>query len=194
MTKHQRIKYLERMGIDVWLANDTDRVESPESDICHSDLNLGERKLCHECNTSHITEGGLGNNNSGLLLLAEKSNKDADFSQFLWSKAGILIEAILYSINLGIQDVAISVTCCKKFNIQRIKDLQPKMILVFGEDSAQKVLETEKSIGELRQIIHMIENIPTIVTLHPNELCVNPSLKKEVLRDLDFMQNHAQEQ
>jgi len=31
------------------------------------------------------------------------------------------------------------------------------------------------------------------VTLHPNELCVNPSLKKEVLRDLDFMQNHAQE-
>jgi len=193
MTKHQRINYLERMGIDVWLAKDFDKTRLSETNIVDSNLDLDERKLCHECNTPHTHEGGLDNNNSGLLLLAEKSNKDGDSSLFLWSKAGALMEAILYSIGLGIKDVAISVTCCKKFNLQRIKDAQPNMILIFGEKSAQTVLETKKPIGELRQTIHMIEKIPTIVTFHPNELFVDPCLKKEVLLDLDFMQTQNQD-
>ena len=67
------------------------------------------------------------------------------------------------------------------------------MILIFGEKSAQTVLETKKPIGELRQTIHMIEKIPTIVTFHPNELFVDHSLKKEVLLDLDFMQTQNQD-
>jgi hypothetical protein len=35
----------------------------------------------------------------------------------------------------------------------------------------------------------MIENIPSVVTFHPNELIKNPNLKKEVSQDLTFMES-----
>ena len=77
----------------------------------------------------------------------------------------------------------------KKVILKKINYLRPKKIVIFGEKSAQMMLEFQKPINELRQIIHRIENIPSIVSFHPNELFKNPDLKKEASRDLTFMES-----
>jgi hypothetical protein len=190
MKEHQRINYLERLDIDVWCTRDTDKNESPEYDMSGIHAKASDRVLCDECNTYHVLEGALEKNHySGLLLLAENSNNDASYSQFLWAKTSGLLEAMLYSINLELKNVAISITCCRKFNIKKINNLRPKKIVIFGEKSAHIMLKSQKSINELRQIIHMVENIPSVVTFHPNELIKNPNLKKEVSQDLTFMES-----
>ncbi|MDB2543744.1 hypothetical protein N9X63_01585 [Woeseiaceae bacterium] len=190
MKEHQRINYLERLGIDVWCARDTDKNELSEYDMNGIHAKASDRVLCEECNTYHLLEGALEKNHySGLLFLAENSNNDTSYSQFLWAKTSRLVEAMLYSINLELKNIAISVTCCRKFNIKKINYLRPKKIVIFGEKSAQMMLESQKPINELRQIIHRIENIPSIVSFHPNELFKNPDLKKEASRDLTFMES-----
>jgi len=190
MTDNQRINYLERLGIDIWYTHDSLIDQSSASNLSASDNKRSEKVLCDECNTYHLLEDALESNHfSGLLLLAENSNNDNDCSQFLISKVSNLVEAILYSMNLKLGDVAISVTCCRGFSVKKINNLQPQKIVIFGEKSAQIVLESKKSIHELRQTIHFIDEVPAVVTFHPNEIFKNSSLKKEVSKDLDLIRS-----
>ena len=69
---------------------------------------------------------------------------------------------------------------------KEIEHNNPKNLIIFGENSAQAVLNTRKSYNELQGLTQEIKGIPTIVTFHPSELLSEPSLKEKLWEHLSL--------
>lgn len=122
-------------------------------------------------------------------------------SQVLPDAADALFTKIIQSIKLTRKDVFITplikchtqqkpVVASKNFKVcythleRQIELLQPKVICILGELTAWSLLKTKESITTLRESVHTLKNIPTIVTYHPRDLITNGELKYPVWDDI----------
>jgi uracil-DNA glycosylase len=62
--------------------------------------------------------------------------------------------------------------------------LKPKVIVALGATAAAALLDTRKSLGELRNKVHSYGGIPLVVTYHPAALLRNPNWKKPAWDDV----------
>jgi uracil-DNA glycosylase family 4 len=71
---------------------------------------------------------------------------------------------------------------------------QAPMVLLLGQECAQAVLKTGKTLDELRQETHRMEGREFFVTYHPAELLRKEELKRKAWEDLQWLQRRmAQE-
>ena len=59
-----------------------------------------------------------------------------------------------------------------------------KVIIAMGEEAAQQLLNSTESIESLRGKAHMVENVPLVVTYHPNDLLQHLANKAKMWDDL----------
>jgi DNA polymerase len=71
--------------------------------------------------------------------------------------------------------------------------VQAPMVLILGQECAQTVLKTGKTLEELRQETHFMEGRPFFATYHPNELLKNEALKRKAWEDLQWLQRRMAE-
>lgn len=78
-----------------------------------------------------------------------------------------------------------AVSSCQTFLHQEIHQVKPKVLLVFGESLARRLLDVDVgSKMNMRQAQHLYQETPVIVTHDPHFLLKHPQAKYEVWQDL----------
>ena len=85
---------------------------------------------------------------------------------------------------------AIEVQACQHYLHQQIQLVQPKVILALGRFAAQTLLDTDRSIGQLRNTVHTWRNMPLIVSYHPAYLLRSLPEKAKAWQDLCLARRH----
>ena len=154
------------------------------------------------------TVPGMGVPNPAVLVVGEGpgAEEDAQGLPFV-GPAGKLLDKMLEAISLS-RDVncyiANIVKCrppknrdpeqdecaaCRAFLDAQIDVLQPKMILAMGRIASHNLLNTESSLGRLRNNFYEYKNIPLLVTYHPSALLRNEDLKRPAWEDLKLFKS-----
>lgn len=85
---------------------------------------------------------------------------------------------------------ATEVQACQHYLHQQIQLVQPKIILALGRFAAQTLLETDRSIGQLRNTVHTWRSMPLVVSYHPAYLLRSLPEKAKSWQDLCLARRH----
>lgn len=145
---------------------------------------------------------GAGNPEAELMLLGAAPSQEEDLlGEVFVGDVGELLDAMLKAIGLDRHQVYISTVlkcmltddrpisvaernACLLYLQQQIALLKPKVILVFGQNAAQALLDTNEDMHRLRSQQYQFGNILVMASHHPAELLKNPVLKRESWHDL----------
>lgn len=150
---------------------------------------------------------GVGNQQADVMIIGEApgAEEDKQGEPFV-GRAGQLLNAMLKAAGFERNDVYIAniLKChppqnrdpspeeaaqCWPYLKRQIELIQPKVILALGRIAAQRLLQTNTSLGRLRGKLHYLEDItvPVIVTYHPAYLLRAPQEKRKSWEDLQFL-------
>ena len=165
---------------------------------------------CSKCSLSKQKTNiipGQGVSNPEVLVLGENpSEEDDQLGQPFTGEAGKLLDKMLAAIQLGRNCncyLSNTVKChppynreadkneresCKSYLDAQIHLLKPKMILALGKTVLSTILNINEdfSLNKYRGQILNYNNIPLVVTYHPNALLRNIEFKKPAWEDLKF--------
>jgi len=155
---------------------------------------------CQNCNLSKIRKNsvfGSGNKNAKLFIIGSIPNIDEDNkTQVFIGIEGILLDNMLKVLDLSRSDVyTTNILKCKSQNHrqftnadmdncfsylkQQIDLVKPKMLIIFGEQVAQFILKTDKSMATLTTEMYDYNGILVFVMEHPEQLLLSGSSKKQ---------------
>ena len=75
---------------------------------------------------------------------------------------------------------------CAPYLDAQIELIQPRLIVALGKVAAQRLLNTDASLGSLRGKVHQYRGIPLVVTYHPSYLLRTLTEKAKAWEDLLF--------
>ena len=177
----------------------------PLADLASLEAIAEATRVCERCalcasRTNAVP--GEGNPRAGLVFVGEGpgATEDATGRPFV-GQAGKLLDDIIAAIGLRREDVYIAnvVKCrppqnrtplpdetaaCMPFLRRQLALLGPKVIVALGATAAAALLDTRKSLGDLRGKVHSYGGIPLVVTYHPAALLRNPNWKKPAWDDV----------
>ena len=78
---------------------------------------------------------------------------------------------------------------CLPFLIGQINIIKPKIIVALGKVVGKILLEKDVALEEMRNKKCYFNNIPLVVTYHPNALLRNQSLKKKAWEDFKYIRD-----
>jgi DNA polymerase len=171
-------------------------------------LNLLAKKIsrCEKCeelaNTRTQTIFDRGNPNAKLVFLGEAGGKDEDRQgKCFVGKAGKLLDNILTACNLTENDVyicnilkchppnnrvptEIEASNCRKFLDLQLKVVSPKFIICLGSTAAQRLLNVDIPISQMRGNWYEYNGIKVMATFHPAYALRNSVAKHEIYKDI----------
>lgn len=145
---------------------------------------------------------GVGNPMARLCFVGEAPGADEDIQgEPFVGRAGQLLTKIIEACQLKREDVYIlnvlkcrppdnrtplpnEVSNCRPFLDRQLAVIRPEYICCLGGVAAQTLLNTDRTIGQLRGKFHDYRGIPVMCTYHPAYLLRNPSAKREVWEDM----------
>ncbi|WP_067563168.1 uracil-DNA glycosylase [Halofilum ochraceum] len=159
---------------------------------------------CGLCETRTQAVPGVGSLTADLLVIGEAPGQEEDRrGEPFVGRAGQLLDRMLAAIGLDRQTVYITnvlkcrppnnrdpkvdeVQACAGYLRRQIELIDPKVILSVGRISAQSLLETDQTIGRLRERWHRFgpNGTPLRVTYHPAYLLRSPGQKRKSWEDL----------
>ena len=155
---------------------------------------------------------GVGNPTADLMLIGEAPGfyEDKQGEPFV-GRAGQLLNKILEAINFKREDIYIANILKHRppnnrdpqikerkrslpFLEKQIDLIQPKLILCLGRISAQTLLDTNESMGQLRGEFHKYrDQYELMVTYHPAALLRNPQWKRGTWEDVQKLRKRYDE-
>jgi uracil-DNA glycosylase family 4 len=159
-------------------------------------------QCCGLCRGRTNAVPGEGNPAAQLMFIGEGpgATEDALGRPFV-GQAGKLLDEIIQAIGLRREDVYITniVKCrppqnrkplpdemaaCLPYLHRQIALIRPKVIVALGGTAGEALLNSRKSLGELRGKVHSYGGIPLVATYHPAALLRNPNWKKPTWDDV----------
>lgn len=199
--------YLEQMGISPWVMRD-----NPQSLSTLQRLTT-EVASCTRCplhETRSQTVFARGNPQAKLMIIGEAPgfHEDQQGLPFVGA-AGSLLDQMVSSIGLDSTQIYIAnvLKCCPPNNrdpqseevmqcsgylSQQISLVKPQLLLALGRFAGQYLLNTTRSLSQMRDIKQQYQTIPVIVTYHPAYLLRNPADKKNAYQDWHKVQQSLQ--
>ena len=201
--------YFSEMEIDISWYKNNNFSQPANTNLQTLDAVIKNCKKCKLHETRINTVFGDGSTNAKVMIIGEAPGKDEDISgKPFVGRAGKLLTEILSSINLERKDIFITntVKCrppenrnphddeiksCSGYLDEQIKLINPKVIVLLGKIAANRILNIDEPISNLRGKKYFIKenNIPIIVFYHPAYLLRSPLQKSKVWEDLKFMDN-----
>ena len=201
--------YFSEMEIDISWYKKNNFSQPANTDLQTLDTIIKNCKKCKLHETRINTVFGDGSANAKVMIIGEAPGKDEDISgKPFVGRAGKLLTEILSSINLERKDIFITntVKCrppenrnphddeiisCSEYLDEQIRLINPKVIVLLGKIAANRILNIDEPISNLRGKKYFIKenNIPIIVFYHPAYLLRSPLQKSKVWEDLKFMEN-----
>ncbi|MBD3287753.1 uracil-DNA glycosylase [candidate division KSB1 bacterium] len=169
-------------------------------------LEVKNCQQCGLCNSRRNVVFGAGNPDADIMLIGEAPGAEEDLQgKPFVGAAGQLLTKILAAIQLKREEVFIAniLKCrppgnrdplpeerktCKKHLYKQIEIIQPKFILALGRVAGQVLLETEKSMQQLRGDVYDFQGAKLIVTYHPAALLRNQQWKRATWEDVQKLQ------
>lgn len=191
-------------------------VVSKDLEVKSVDVNLEPESLenialkisgCQNCElhtTRNNTVPGVGNPNADWIFVGEApgQNEDEQGLPFV-GRAGQLLDSMIAALRMQRTDVFIAnvikcrppgnrdplreeVNQCELYLHQQLSLIKPKVIVALGRISAQALLKTTESLGQLRGKRHKYgaDEIPLVITYHPAYLLRSPQQKSKSWEDL----------
>ena len=202
-----RNKILQLIGVDVWrlrmqkkpLLND----KSKDSWVTLQN-EVKSCKLCSLHKTRTQTVFGVGDSKADWLFIGEAPGKDEDLQgEPFVGRAGGLLNEMFFSIGLSREEIFIAnilkcrppqnrdplaseVAQCLPYLERQIQHINPMIIIAVGRVAAQNLLQTDKTMSQLRGRIHSFgaKKTPLVVIYHPAYLLRSPSQKFKAWEDL----------
>jgi uracil-DNA glycosylase family 4 len=183
---------------------DVDRIST--MDLSSLELQVRGCDACDLHKTRKQTVFGVGHHKADWLIVGEApgADEDRDGEPFV-GRAGQLLTQMLRAIGLAKEEVFITnilkcrppnnrdpkpeeLNTCHAYINRKIELLEPKIILALGKTAAQSLLKSDVPISKMRGNLYHYQtnNIPTIVTYHPDYLLRSPKEKRKVWEDLKF--------
>jgi uracil-DNA glycosylase len=177
-------------------------IESLDWDALEAAVSGCRRCALHAGRTHTVF--GVGNRRADWLVVGEAPGAEEDRrGEPFVGRAGKLLDAMLGALGFDRSDVYIAnvVKCrppdnrdprpeeaasCAPFLDRQVALLAPRVILAVGRIAAQRLLDTDATVGRLRGRVHRYgpSSIPLVVTWHPAYLLRRPEAKGEAWRDL----------
>ena len=202
-----RNKILQLIGVDVWRLRA--QIKSP-SDETYKDswVNLQHEvqscELCSLHKTRTQTVFGVGDPEANWLFIGEAPGMDEDLQgEPFVGRAGGLLNEMVFSIGLNREKIFIAnilkcrppknrdplaseVAQCLPYLERQIQHIDPMIIIAVGKVAAQNLLQTDKTMSQLRGRIHSFgaKKTPLVVIYHPAYLLRSPSQKFKAWEDL----------
>lgn len=160
---------------------------------------------CHLCSLSKSRKNilfGCGNENAELMFLYDEPNSLEDATgEYYRGKNGELLASMIENVlKIKKEEVYLTsmVKCksskdvvlnndmhsCSSYLNKQIDLVNPKILVVLGENAHKLLFKDDVSIEEYRSKFLKYKNIDTICIYHPSFLIRNPSLKKEAYHDM----------
>jgi len=159
-------------------------------------------RKCALCERRTNTVPGEGDPNARFVVVGEGpgATEDETGRPFV-GRAGELLDSILGSIDIPRRDAYIlnivkcrppenrkplpdEMEACLPYLHRQLAILRPKVILAAGSTAISGLLQSKKSLGQLRGQVHRYAGIPVIATYHPAALLRNPNWKKDTWDDV----------
>jgi DNA polymerase len=217
-TLKQYLEYLKFSGIqDIFILRNevTEKARGLDSQSSGKAALLeAHRQQIINCTNCRLNEGrlklvyGQGNPDAKLMLIGEGPGaEENNTGQAFVGKAGQLLTKMLLAIDLEREEVFIAniVKCrppdnrdpqederrsCLPYLLKQIEIIKPQILLLLGKVSAGTILETQETLGQMREKIHTFQGIPTYVSYHPSALLRNPDWKRPAWEDLKRVRAH----
>ena len=202
-------------GDEIFLSFDNHR-EKIANDLTKNDdqhrLSIYKDKIknCLKCELGNSRKNfvfGSGDPNASLLIIGEAPGEYEDLSgEPFVGRAGKLLDKMLLAINMSRKnDVFIcnvlkcrppdnrnpkkeEIDECEPYLINQIDLIQPKLIVALGRIAGNTLLGVEKSLKDMRSVLHKYHSRPLIVTYHPAALLRNPNWKPGAWEDFKWIQ------
>ena len=202
-----RNKILQLIGVDVWRLRA--QRKSPSDDTYNDSwVNLQHEvqscELCSLHKTRTQTVFGVGDSQANWLFIGEAPGMDEDLQgEPFVGRAGGLLNEMVFSIGLSRDKIFIAnilkcrppknrdplaseVAQCLPYLERQIQHIDPMIIIAVGKVAAQNLLQTDKTMSQLRGQIHSfgVKKTPLVVIYHPAYLLRSPSQKFKAWEDL----------
>ena len=202
-----RKKILQLIGVDVWRLRA--QRKSPSDDTYNDSwVNLQHEvqscELCSLHKTRTQTVFGVGDSQANWLFIGEAPGMDEDLQgEPFVGRAGGLLNEMVFSIGLSRDKIFIAnilkcrppknrdpltseVAQCLPYLERQIQHIDPMIIIAVGKVAAQNLLQTDKTMSQLRGQIHSfgVKKTPLVVIYHPAYLLRSPSQKFKAWEDL----------
>ena len=192
--------YLQQLGITSWQLQQKTATNQPQLQQLANEVGVCQK--CDLCHSRTQTVFGRGSLHPNLMIVGEAPgmNEDKQGLPFV-GRAGQLLTQILQGMNIGEDSVYIAnvlkcrppenrdptaqeIQQCTPYLMQQIELLQPKVMVALGRHAAHYLLQTEKSLAQLRkQEFTFANQIPLFVSYHPAYLLRNPADKQQAYTD-----------
>jgi DNA polymerase len=199
------------MGIPVWVrrgqeapAPGQDEVPPAEMDWARLEAAVAGCLRCDLHAGRTRTVFGVGNREADWMIIGEAPGAEEDRrGEPFVGRAGKLLDSMLAALGLDRGKVFIAnvlkcrppenrdprpeeVRACAPYLQRQIELVAPRLILAVGRIAAQRLLETDTSLGRLRGRTHRFgaTDVPVLVTYHPAYLLRRPEAKADAWRDL----------
>jgi DNA polymerase len=159
-------------------------------------------RKCFLCEGRTKVVPGEGNPQADMVLVGEGPGQTEDETgRPFVGRAGELLTDILAAIGYPRSQVFICnvVKCrppqnrkplpdemgaCSPYLEAQLALIKPKVIVALGATAAEALLQTKRSLADLRLKVHSYRGTPLIVTYHPAALLRNPNWKKPTWDDV----------
>lgn len=190
--------YLEQMGITPWVMRDDPQNLSTLQRLA---TEVAGCTRCPLYKTRTQTVFARGNPQAKLMIIGEAPgfHEDQQGHPFVGA-AGSLLDRMVASIGLDAQQIYIAnvlkcrppnnrdpqpdeITQCSSYLSQQISLVKPSLLLALGRFAGQYLLNTTRSLSQMRNLQQQYQTIPVVVTYHPAYLLRNPTDKKNAYQD-----------
>lgn len=171
---------------------------------------VAECRRCALCEERTQAVFGVGDTDAEIFFVGEGPGYEEDRrGEPFVGPAGRLLDAMLKSIGMGRDGgiyIANIVKCrppknrnpkpeearaCMAYLRRQIELASPRLIVALGAVAAAHLLQTDESVGKLRQRMHEYHGIPLAVTYHPAYLLRSPAEKRKSWDDLRHIRRLA---
>ncbi len=225
-SEQQRRAYLQAIGIDIWLPRDSMPSDDAEAGEDAAPLDWDQLRHCVSgCTRCELSQSrtqtvfGVGNPEADWMIIGEAPGAEEDRrGEPFVGRAGQLLDQMLFAIGQRRDAVFIAnilkcrppnnrdpkpaeAAACREYLDRQIELIQPKIILVVGKIAAQNLLDSDATIGRMREQQHAeshdaayeLNGVPLVVTYHPAYLLRSPSQKRKSWSDLRLAARLAEE-
>ena len=209
----QKVEFTDDIEARKQIRNEQNLSETKNLTSIYDSIDAIAQKI-HSCTSCKLFSTrtnvvpGMGVENPDVLIIGEGPGEEEDRQGLPFvGRAGQLLDKMLNAIELDRNAncfIANIVKCrppknrdpepdecasCRTFLDSQIDALQPKMILAMGRIASHNLLNTDSSLGRLRNNFYEYKNIPVLVTYHPSALLRNEDLKRPAWEDLKLFKS-----
>jgi uracil-DNA glycosylase len=175
--------------------------------------------MCGACTACRLHEGrrhvvfGEGTAGAAVVVVGEAPGQEEDRTgRPFVGRAGRLLDLLLMTAGFARESVYICnvlkcrppqnrnplpdevAQCTTLFLHPQLDAIAPKVLIAVGKFAAQALLETEESIGRLRNRVHAYRGTPLVVTYHPAFLLRSPQMCRVAWHDFQLLRRIHDEQ